>query len=240
MDNAVDIRLLAYEHADLGRMYGFLIHNKARGRTFAVDVGNDSVYLAALEAEGWQLDSILLTHHHDDHVARAGALKAQTGATIRGPKGLKDVDEALSPGYLADLDVEVIATPGHTRDMLNYYLPSARAYFAGDTLFTLGCGRLFEGTPEMMFDSLQKIKALPPETAIYGAHEWTLTHLEFALSQFPDHAPLRQREPLIRAICAKGAPTIPSLLQDELQTNPFLLAKNVQEFARLRATKDAF
>ena len=145
-----------------------------------------AVYLEALSTEGWQLDAILITHHHDDHISHRHALKRATGAHILGPKGIEGLDRIIEEGPLSDLGVEIMAAPGHTLDMLNFYVPDAKAVFTGDTLFTLGCGRLFEGTPDMMFASLNKLRALPPDTWIYSTHEWALENLAFALSVFPD------------------------------------------------------
>jgi len=221
-------------------MYGFLVHDAERGHTFAVDAGTDQVYLEALDKEGWALNTIFITHHHDDHVSHIGVLKDATGARVLGPQNIIGVDEVIGEGPLPDLGIQVLATPGHTLDMLNYHVPAAGAVFTGDTLFTLGCGRLFEGTPEMMFTSLAKLRALPPETQVFGAHEWALENLAFALTQFGEHPPLLARADVVRAARAKGAPMVPSLLGDELATNPFLLAKDAQEFSRIRAAKDAF
>ena len=232
--------------------YGFIIHLPNSGSTIAIDAGDLDAYLHVLDAKQWTLGGIFLTHHHNDHRSHLGDLATRTGARVWGPNSILPnhityeplATEALSHltyrGIHDTVDIKCLSTPGHTLDMLNYYIPEAKAVFTGDTLFTLGCGRLFEGTPEMMFESIQKLKSLPADTMVYGAHEYALSNLEFALSEFPTKAPLRKRAVAIRALRAKGKPTVPSLLSDELATNPFLLAKDVQEFARLRAAKDVF
>ena len=230
--------------------YGYLIHDPRSGATLAIDAGDDAGYLEALATRNWRLGWILLTHHHDDHVSHAGALAAKTGAQICGPQSLQLPGHNIraltdqSPLHLgkadAPLEVQILATPGHTLDMLNYYLPAATAVFTGDTLFTLGSGRLFEGTADLMFDSLQKLGALPANTRVYGGHEYTRANLDFALSVEPDLAALRDRAETLRATLAAGEPTVPTRLSDELMTNPFLRAKTAEDLARVRAAKDAF
>ncbi len=230
--------------------YGYLVHDSRSGATLAIDAGDDGAYLEVLAARNWRLGSILLTHHHDDHVSHAGALAAATGAQIHGPDDVQIPGHRIRPlaegttlrlgGEEAPLEVQTLATPGHTRHMLNFYLPAAKAVFTGDTLFTLGCGRLFEGTAALMFDSLQKLKALPLDTRIYGGHDYTRANLDFALATAPDLGPLRARAETLRATLAADAPTVPALLSDELLTNPFLRAESAEAFARVRAARDGF
>jgi len=220
--------------------YGFIIKWPDSDQVTIIDAGDGQAYLEAIARHNWSLGDIWLTHHHDDHCSHLAELKRAAHGQVFGPQGMSGVDRGIGDGETLAQGGNVIATPGHTLDMLNFYVPGARAVFTGDTLFTLGCGRIFEGTAEMMFASLQKLKALPEETQVYGAHEYTLANLEFALSEFPDHPPLLKRGEQVRAQRAASAPTVPSLLADELATNPFLLAQTPEEFARLRAAKDAF
>ena len=233
--------------------YGFLVHLPTSGATVAIDAGDDAAYLAVLEQRGWCLGWILLTHHHDDHVSHAGPLAEQTGAQIMVPEDLSALGKNnLGKSLVADgsiftlgdpkgaIELFAFASPGHTLDMVNYYIAEAEAVFTGDTLFTLGCGRLFEGTPKHMFKSLQTLKALPPSTQVYGAHEYTRSNLAFALLELPDHPPLLKRAAELRALRTADKPTVPSLLGSELKTNPFLMAETVEEFARLRKAKDQF
>lgn len=236
----IEIVLVAYGADN----YGFLIHDLAEGWTGAIDAGEAKAYQTVLAERGWALHHIFLTHHHIDHVAGLDALKAATGAQALGPAGIDGVDHVLDPHDRLEMtdqiSLEIIATPGHTLDMLNYHVPAAEAVFTGDTLFTLGCGRLFEGDAAMMWASLQRLAALPPTTKVYGAHDYTLANLDFALAQFPGHAALQKRADVIYNQRANGEPTVPSVLGEELATNPFLIAQDVQDFARLRAAKDVF
>ena len=240
MQETYKIIVLPFIHEREGPMYGFLFHSPKLHYTFAVDVGDDEIYTRALAEQSWTLDAIFLTHFHGDHISHAPRLKEKTGATIYGPASIKFVDMVIREGHSDDPVVQVIEAPGHTPDMLNFYVPSAQACFVGDTLTALGCGRLNNCSPETMFNSLQKIKKLPQDTLIYGAHEYALSNLEFALSEFPGNEALQNRAEIIRALRDQGKPTVPSTLGAELATNPFLLAKDAQEFARLRAAKDAF
>lgn len=222
--------------------YGFLIASPEADTCIAIDAGDDLSYFTAACDRNWRIETVLITHHHGDHTSHLAQLSKGASKTL-GPDGLQGVDEGLEDGQvltLGGLTVHVLATPGHTLDMLNFYIPGAKAVFTGDTLFTLGCGRLFEGTAELMFDSLQKLKALPDDTLIYGAHEYTLANLEFALSVLPKNEALANRAEIIRQLRAQGKPTVPSTIGLEKATNPFLIAETAEEFARLRALKDSF
>lgn len=241
--------------------YGVLMHDPETGQTAAIDAGDGAAYQAELVETGWQLSHILLTHHHWDHTDGVKELADATGATIYGPKGDKDghahIAKTLQDGDRLDFGsttIEVIATPGHTLDMLNYYLAEQAVCFTGDTLFSLGCGRVFEGTPEMMWDSLSRLMQLPEQTVIYSSHEYTAANARFAVTVDPDNPALAARVKQVEQLRADNKPTVPSLLKDELETNPFLRAADdairahlgmaeaadSAVFAEIRARKDNF
>ena len=241
--------------------YGVLMHDPQSGQTAAIDAGDAQGYLGALAQTGWQLSHILLTHHHWDHTDGVAELAAATGASVYGPSGDKDghahVAHTLKEGdnlQFGGIDIEVIATPGHTLDMLNYYLPAQKTCFTGDTLFSLGCGRIFEGDAAMMWNSLGKLMALPADTTLYSSHEYTEANAKFAVTIDPDNAELAARCAHIAELRAKGQPTVPSLLSEELATNPFLRASDSairahlemtdatdgEVFAEIRSRKDTF
>jgi hydroxyacylglutathione hydrolase len=237
--------------------YGVLIHDPETGETAAVDVGDGPSYRAAMAATGWTPTQIWVTHHHHDHITGLADIKAVTGATVYGPSGISGVDKILSGGdrfSFAGRQVDVIHTPGHTMDMLNFHVASEDIVFTGDTLFVMGCGRLFEGTPEDMWQSMQKLMALPASTKVYCSHEYTLSNAKFALSVDPDNLALRNRAIEIDQLRDQGDPTVPSTLQAELATNPFLRcadpairaelgmekASDGEVFAELRRRKDSF
>lgn len=237
--------------------YGVLIHDPDTGETAAVDAGDGTSYLAALKETGWTLTQIWVTHHHHDHVTGLAQVKSATGAKVYGPTGIDGVDHALSGGdsfTFAGRQVDVIHTPGHTSDMLNFHIASERVVFTGDTLFVMGCGRLFEESPETMWDSLQKLAALPEDTKVYCSHEYTLANAKFALSVDPDNIALRNRAIEVEQLRDQGDPTVPSTIGAELETNPFLRcadplirkalvlehASDAEVFAELRKRKDNF
>ena len=209
--------------------YGVLMHDPLSGQTAAIDAGDAQAYLAAAEQKGWQISHILITHHHGDHTEGLELLAKQTKAAIFGPSGQQPghqfITSTLIEGDRLDFggeQIEVIATPGHTLDMLNYYLPAQKVCFTGDTLFALGCGRVFEGTPSMMWESLKKLMLLPQDTILYSSHEYTEANAKFALTIDPDNAALIARCASVSEKRGKGQPTVPSLLSEELATNPFL------------------
>lgn len=222
--------------------YGFLIAAPGGSTCLAIDAGDDQSYFEAACYRNWKIETVLVTHHHGDHISHLESLSKSASGVV-GPDDISGVTQPASDGNslgLRDLEVQVLATPGHTLDMLNFYVTAAKAVFTGDTLFTLGCGRLFEGTPEMMFESLKKLKALPDDTLVYGAHEYTLANLKFALWAFPENEALGNRAEIIRQLRAEGKPTVPSTIGLEKATNPFLIAETAEEFARLRKAKDDF
>lgn len=211
--------------------YGVLIHDPDTGATASIDAPDADDVSAALAEKGWTLTHILTTHHHHDHTGGNAQLKAETGCTIIGPKGeaakVPGIDKAVGEDdrfKLGAIDVEVIDTPGHTLGHITYYIPSESVAFAGDTLFALGCGRIFEGTPEMMFNSLQKLAALPGDTTVYCGHEYTLSNARFALTIEPGNQVLQKRMTEIEALRAANKPTVPTTIAAERATNPFLRA----------------
>jgi hydroxyacylglutathione hydrolase len=235
-----------------------LVHDSQTGLTASVDAPEEAPILAALERTGWTLSHILTTHHHADHVEANLALKNRFGVEIIGPEGgIPGVDRTVGDGdsfRFGAFDVEVIATPGHTLDHVCYYFPQARTAFTADTLFALGCGRIFEGTAPQMHNSLARLAALPDDTTIYCGHEYTLANARFAVTVDPDNEALLRRAREIEALRAEGKPTLPTTIGLEKQTNPFLRAADprirkvlgmqnaddVAVFAEIRRRKDTF
>lgn len=241
--------------------FGVLVHDAGSGRTVAIDAPEAAAVEAALRRRRWRLTDILVTHKHLDHIEGLGALRDAHGCTIAGPKAEADaiglLDETLVEGaaYSAGaLAFEVIETPGHTLGQINYHCPAAKALFAGDTLFSMGCGRLFEGSAADMHASLAKLGRLPGDTLLYCGHEYTKANAAFALSVDPGNAALAARAAEVDALRADGKPTLPVPLAREFKTNPFLRtndpairarlgmedADDVAVFAELRARKDRF
>ena len=220
--------------------YGVIIHAPATGETAAIDAPDASAIRAALEAKGWKLNQILVTHHHADHTGGIAALKEHYRCKVTGPAGeaarIAGLDEMVSektPLRFGGLNVRVIETPGHTLGHISYYFPDAQVAFTGDTLFALGCGRLFEGDAQLMWESLQKLMQLPDDTTIYCGHEYTLANGRFALTVEPENAALKLRMTEIEALRASGKPTLPTKLAIEKATNPFLRANQAAIRARL-------
>ena len=230
--------------------YAWLLRDQDSGAIAVVDPAEEAPVLAAIEAAtraGGRMALILLTHHHADHVAAAEAVRERTGAAIVGAAAdrhrLPRLDQAVREGdvvMLGDARAEVIDTPGHTRGHISFFFPATPALFCGDTLFSLGCGRLLEGNPAEMYDSLAKLAALPDATLICCGHEYTAANAKFALAALPGNAALADQAGRIAEQRAAGVPTLPVLLGAERTTNPFLLARGLAEFTRLRAWKDGF
>lgn len=239
--------------------FGVLVHDAASGETMLVDAPEERPILEAVERSGWQPTLLLTTHHHHDHVEANLALKERFGLKIVGPAAeagkIPGIDETVVEGDTVSFGgetVEVIATPGHTAGHVSYYLPRSAVAFTADTLFSLGCGRLFEGTPATMFASLRKLAALPLDTTIYCGHEYTLSNARFALAVDPTNPALRERAKAVEALRASDLPTLPVTLGQEMATNPFLrchdpaIRKNLgmeqasdeAVFAELRKRKD--
>ncbi|MFN4165372.1 MAG: hydroxyacylglutathione hydrolase [Ferrovibrio sp.] len=241
--------------------YVYLAHDPATGTTGVVDPAVHEPVLAELRKRGWTLTHILNTHHHPDHVGGNMALKETTGCQIVGPRADADripgIDVALKDGEtwrLGKEEARIFDVPGHTKGHIAFWFANSKALFCGDTLFALGCGRLFEGTPSQMWASLSKLGALPDDTRVYCAHEYTESNARFAVTVEPDNAALKTRYEAIKTARAKGQPTVPSLLGEEKATNPFLRpmsanlratlgmndADDVAVFAETRKRKDNF
>ncbi|MGH7044465.1 MAG: hydroxyacylglutathione hydrolase [Acetobacteraceae bacterium] len=227
--------------------YAWLLRETASGATAIVDPADPAPVIAAIEAAGGRLDLILLTHHHADHVAGTDAVRARFSAPVVGAAAdahrLPRLDRAVREGEdvpLGAATARVIDTPGHTRGQINFFFADGAVLLSGDTLFSLGCGRLIEGTAAEMFASLGKLLALPDATLVCCGHEYTESNGRFALSVDPDNAALRERMAEAAAQRAAGRPTVPSTLAGERATNPFLRAPDAARFAALRAAKDKF
>jgi hydroxyacylglutathione hydrolase len=227
--------------------YAWLLTDAATKKVGIVDPSQAEPVMAALHAMGSGLDYIFLTHHHHDHTGGVEALREMYFSNVVGcaadAKRLPVLDLAVQEGsavlFGATL-VKVINVPGHTIGHIAYYLPDDHCLFPGDTMFSMGCGRLFEGTAEQMFATLQRLKSLPPDTLVYPAHEYTGTNAKFAMQVDPYNDAVVARAVEVVARRAEGRPTLPVTLGQELQTNPFLRAPNAGVFARLRAARDMF
>jgi hydroxyacylglutathione hydrolase len=241
--------------------YGFLAHDPETGETAAIDTPDPEAYLAAARDAGWTITQIWNSHHHMDHAGGNVALKAATGARIVGPgkdaKRIPAIDVGVVEGERAVLgskSARVLETPGHTTGHIVYVFDDDRVAFVGDTMFALGCGRLFEGSPEVMWPSLQKLLALPDDTRIYCAHEYTQSNARFALSVEPGNSELQRRARDIDAARAAGKPTVPTTIGLEKATSPFARphsaeirerlslenASDVAVFGAVRQAKDVF
>ena len=241
--------------------YVYLLHDSDTGTTAVVDPGEAAPVEAALAERGWTLTHILNTHHHADHIAGNDELKAKYGVPLIGPKAeaarIPDMDQTVGEGDTLDVGghkATVYDTPGHTSGHICLHFAEDKALFAGDTLFALGCGRMFEGTPAQFWSSLSKLRVLPADTRIYCGHEYTMSNAKFALSIDADNPKLQARMQQIEALRAENKPTIPSTIGEELDTNPFLRcddpviaaavgkagASPTDVFAAVRAGKDNF
>lgn len=224
-------KLVIHQIPVLSDNYVYLAHDPDTAATAVVDPAVAGPVLAALDAKGWRLTHILNTHHHGDHTGGNMEIKAATGCTIVGPLAdesrIPGIDVTLGDGdtyALGGAEAQVFDVPGHTRGHIAYWFAESAALFCGDTLFALGCGRLFEGTPTQMWTSLSKLRALPADTRVYCAHEYTQANARFALTVDPDNADLVARAARIDEMRARGEPTVPSTLGEERATNPFLRA----------------
>lgn len=241
--------------------YGYLIRDRETGEVAAIDTPDIDAINAVLDEAGWRLDYIFNTHHHFDHAGGNEALKEKWGCKIIGPAGeaskIPAIDRKVGDGDQVRLGKSVAAvydTPGHTSGHIVFHFEDDRLAFVGDTIFALGCGRLFEGTPAQMWTSLSKIAAWPGDTKLYCAHEYTQANAKFALSVDPENAALKQRSDEIDAARARDEPTVPTTVGLEMATSPFMRAAQndlkealgmsgadaVDVFAEVRRRKDNF
>jgi hydroxyacylglutathione hydrolase len=247
--------------ACLADNYAYLVHDPASGATAVVDVPEAGPILSALDDRGWRLTDIWLTHHHSDHIDGVPEVRAATGARVTGAAAdahrLPPLDRAVTDGDGFDFAghaVAVLDVSGHTMGHIAFHIAQAHLVFTGDSLMAAGCGRLFEGTPARMWESLSRLAALPADTLVCSGHEYTASNLRFALSLEPDNPALIFRSERVAVARGEGRPTVPSLLSEELETNPFLRAhlpqmkarierasaSDAEAFAEIRARKDRF
>ena len=254
-------RLEIHQFPTRGDNYGVLVHEPASGATAAIDAPDAEDLLAALQEKGWTLSHILTTHHHHDHTAGNAIVKRMTGCTIVGPakesSSIPGIDITVEEGDSVEIGgakARVIETPGHTKGHVSYHFPDDDVVFVGDTLFSVGCGKLLEGDAKMMWSSLTKLADLPPKTALYCGHEYTNNNCRFALTVEPENDALRARAAEVADLVEAGKPALPTTIAQELATNPFLrpsspdiqkrLGMEGQElwkvFGEIRRRKDRF
>ncbi len=239
--------------------YGFLIHDEATGATATIDTPDADEIICQADAKGWRITDIWNTHWHPDHAGGNAEIKAKTGAVVTGPAEVERIgvapDRVVDDGDTVSLGgqtARVLNVGGHTLGHIAFVFDDQRVAFVGDAIFAMGCGRLFEGTPDQMWTSLSKIAALPRETTLYCAHEYTEANARFAIYYDPVNRDLQARVAEVKKLRAEGKPTVPMTLDIELRTNPFLRAPllkhsimkpdatDVEAFADLRARKDMF
>lgn len=228
--------------------YAYLVHDAASGETALIDVPEAAPILAELKRRGWTLSQIWITHHHDDHIQGVPEMVAATGAKVSGGAAdahrLPPLDVELAEGDKLRIGAEtgdVLDVSGHTVGHLAFHFPASKLAFTADSLMAMGCGRLFEGAPALMWESLSKLAVLPGDTVICSGHEYTQSNARFALSVDPDNPALQARVASINEARAKGQATVPSLLSEELATNPFLRAVDpaVKQFVGMADATDA-
>ncbi|MGJ4888437.1 hydroxyacylglutathione hydrolase [Bradyrhizobium sp. HKCCYLRH3099] len=234
---AADIRVFTC----LSDNFGYLIHDPATGATASIDAPEAGPIIRQLETSGWRLTDILITHHHHDHVGGVAELKQKYGCRVVAPHdkatAIAHVDQRVAHGdvvKVGDLLARVLETPGHTLDHVSYVFDADKAVFAADTLFSIGCGRVFEGTYPMMWDSLLKLRALPDDFRLYCGHEYTASNVKFALTVDPDNEALKARAAEVTRLRAANQATIPTLLGEEKLANVFLRADDPAIAIRLR------
>lgn len=253
--------LCVYQFPCLSDNYGFLVRDEASGTVAAIDTPDGQEIVRQAEKLGWNIDLILNTHWHPDHIGGNETVVDRFGAKVVAPEAegekIPGEDRSVRGGdhvMLGETRLDVIDVPGHTLGHIAYHCPEAKAAFVGDTLFSLGCGRMFEGDPKTFWASLEAIRSLPEETTIFCAHEYTAANAAFALSIDGDNQALKERAAEVETLRAAGEPTVPVVLADEIEANPFLraddpaLAAAVGKsgapahavFAEIRSRKDNF
>jgi len=227
--------------------YIWMAHDPVSGETMVVDPADAEPVLAAAAQRGWNIDQIWNTHWHGDHTGGNAEIKAATNCRITGPAAeaakIPTLDRLVGEGdevALGAFRARVLEVPAHTAGHIAFHIPEAGVAFVGDTLFAMGCGRLFEGTAEQMWTNMERLAALPPETSVYCAHEYTQSNGRYALVAEPDNAALRERMDAVDAARAAGEPTVPTTIALERATNPFMRAGSAAELGRRRAAKDQF
>jgi hydroxyacylglutathione hydrolase len=227
--------------------YIWLMHDAASGDTVVIDPAEAEPVLAEAEARGWRIGQIWNTHWHGDHTGGNAAIKAATGCLITGPAAeaakIPTLDRQVREGdkvSIGAIKATVLEVPAHTAGHIAYHLPGEQLIFVGDTLFAMGCGRLFEGNAEQMHSNLQRLAKLPPETIVYCAHEYTLSNGRYALVAEPDNEAIVRRMAEVEAARSAGEPTIPTTIALERATNPFMRAASAAQLAERRAAKDSF
>jgi hydroxyacylglutathione hydrolase len=233
--------------AVLNDNYVWLMHDPDSGETVAIDPAVAGPVIDAATAQAWTITQIWNTHWHPDHTGGNAEIKAATGCLITGPAAeaakIPTLDRHVSEGdrvRIGRIEAEVIEVPAHTAGHIAYYLPTEATAFVGDTLFAMGCGRLFEGTAEQMFANMHRLAALPPATQVYCAHEYTQSNGRYALVAEPDNVELIRRMAEVGALRAKGEATVPTTIALEQATNPFMRARSAEELAQRRLAKDNF
>jgi hydroxyacylglutathione hydrolase len=227
--------------------YVWLIHDEGSGETAAIDPAVGQPVLDAAAARGWRITQIWNTHWHPDHIGGNAEIKAATGCKITAPAAeagkIPTLERAVAEGdkvSLGGIEAEVLEVPAHTAGHIAYHLPSEKVVFVGDTLFAMGCGKLFEGTAEQMYGNMKRLEALPADTKVYCAHEYTLANARFAITVEPDNQDLQKRFAQVVAAREAGEATVPTDIGLERATNPFMRASSIAELAERRAAKDSF
>jgi hydroxyacylglutathione hydrolase len=226
--------------------YAWLVHDAESGETIAIDPGEAAPVRAAAHSRGWRIGAVWTTHWHPDHTGGNAELRA-SGVQIIAPAveagRIPTLDRGVGEGDTLTLGAHrasVMTVPGHTQGHVAFHFTNDRLLFTGDTLFAMGCGRLFEGTPGDMFANMQRYAAMPGATEVFCGHEYTLSNARYAAAVEPNNAAVRERLVQVEAMRARGEPTVPTTIAAERATNPFLRAATVDLFAELRAGKDAF